>query len=89
MQRVVFDCMIFLQAAARSTGPAAVLLELVENGMLQLVVSVEILDEIGDVLRRPELTTKFKSLTPQVVTEFLNRLQICSETVDSVPKVFV
>ena len=89
MRRVVFDCMIFLQAAARSTGPAGALLELAENGTIQLVVSVEILDEIGYVLRRPELITNFKSLTPQLVDEFLSRLQICSETVEPVPKVFV
>ncbi len=37
--RVVFDCMIFLQAAARPMGPAASLLELVEVGALELLVS--------------------------------------------------
>jgi putative PIN family toxin of toxin-antitoxin system len=80
--------MIFLQAAARSTGPAAALLELVENGTLKLLLSAEILEEIADVLRRPELTTKFKSLTPQLVDEFLDRLQHVAETIDDVAKSF-
>jgi predicted nucleic acid-binding protein len=51
--RVVFDCMIFLQAATRFTGPASALLELAEIGELELLVSDACLEEIRDVLTRP------------------------------------
>jgi len=47
--RVVFDCMIFLQAAARPSGPATALLELAEIGELELLVSEACLEEIREV----------------------------------------
>ncbi len=34
------------------------------------------------------MTTKFKSLTPQLVDDFLDRLQLVAETIDDVPKTF-
>ena len=43
---VLFDCMIFLQAAAKPSGPAAALLELVEIGELELFVSEACLEQI-------------------------------------------
>ena len=43
--RVVFDCMIYLQATVSESGPAAALLRLVDRNALSLFVSNEILDE--------------------------------------------
>jgi hypothetical protein len=37
--RAVFDCMVFLQAAARNTGPAAACWQLAKTGTLELFVS--------------------------------------------------
>jgi hypothetical protein len=37
--RVVFDCMIFLQAAARQGSPSAACLAFAEQGLLELFVS--------------------------------------------------
>ena len=68
---VVFDCMVFLQAAARRDSIAAACLELAEQGHLQLCLSREVLAEIGDVLQRPEIHDRFPSLTHERVTEFL------------------
>ena len=65
--RVVFDCMIILQAAAKRLGPAAALLELVEIGALELFVSEACLEEIREVLARPSLQRKFPSLTISTV----------------------
>ena len=70
--------MIFLQAAARPTGPAAALLELVEIGELELLVSEAGLEEIREVLTRPGLQRKFPSLTISTVRDFLDRIQVCS-----------
>ncbi|MBV8610380.1 MAG: PIN domain-containing protein, partial [Singulisphaera sp.] len=52
--RVVFDCMVLLQAAARVTGPAAACLRAVREGRLELFLSPEILSEVRDVLTRPK-----------------------------------
>ena len=87
--RVVFDCMVFLQAAARANGPAAALLELVEIGELELLTSDASLEEIGDVLTRPTLQRKFPSLTESMVRDFMNRIEACSVSMGNVTPAFV
>jgi hypothetical protein len=47
--RVVFDCVIFLQASVSSRGPAAVALAAVESGHTELLTSDVIPLEIKDV----------------------------------------
>jgi len=86
--RVVFDCMIFLQAAAKPSGPAAVLLELVEICELELFVSEACIEEIRDVLARPSLQRKFPSLTISTVSDFLERIRLCSVLTKDVPSLF-
>ena len=70
--------MIFLQAAARPMGPAAALLELVEVGALELLVSDACIEELREVLTRPSLQRKFPSLSISAVQDFLNRIHACS-----------
>ena len=48
--RVVFDCMLFLQATARSSGPAAAALREWQAGAFTLYVSQPVLEEVRDVL---------------------------------------
>lgn len=60
--RVVFDCMIYLQAAANENSPAAAALRLVEQGHISLFISREILNEIKDVLSRE----KIRNLNPRI-----------------------
>ena len=67
----VFDCMVFLQGAARRGGPAGLCLSLAEAGAIRLFLSDEILAEVLDVLTRPELRRKFPILTEKYVDEFL------------------
>ncbi len=81
--------MIFLQAAARPSGPAAAFLELVEIGELELFVSEACLEEIREVLVRPSLQLKFPSLTISTVSAFLDRIQACSVYSASVPSSFL
>ena len=61
--------MVFLQAAARRASVAAACLELAENGHVQLCLSQEILVEIADVLKRPEIRARFSLLTDSVVDD--------------------
>ena len=81
--------MIFLQAAARPNGPAAALLELVEIGAIELLVSDASLEELRDVLNRPSLQCKFPSLTTSTVSDFVERIKMCSIYSASVPSSFV
>ncbi len=60
--QVVFDCMVYLQATASETSPAAAALRLVEQGKVLLFVSREVLDEIKDVLSRE----KIRKLNPRI-----------------------
>ena len=80
--------MIFLQAAARPTGPAAALIELVEISAIELLVSEATLHELQEVLSRPSLQRKFPSLTTALVTDFIERIKCCSTYSANVPSVF-
>jgi predicted nucleic acid-binding protein len=56
--RVVFDCTIFLQVAARPTGPAAACLRLLDAGACTLFLSPAVVREVADVLSRPAIRRK-------------------------------
>lgn len=83
----VFDCMVYLQAAARPDGPGRACLGLVQAGGITLAISPAIRAEVEDVLSRPKVRGKFKSLTPEAVALFLddlNRLATMTEQVETV-----
>ena len=80
--------MIFLQAAARPTGPAAALLELAEISAIELLVSDATLHQLQEVLNRPSLQRKFPSLTTALVTAFIERMKLCSTYSSNIPSVF-
>ncbi len=86
--RVVFDCNVLLQAAAREKSIAAKCLNLAESGLVQICVSREVLAEAEDVLNRPEIRVHFSDLSDEIVGAFLKRLQNLSDLVRSVPKKF-
>ena len=86
--RVVFDCNVLLQAAARERSVAAKCLNLVESGLIQLFVSREVLAEVEDVLNRPAIRAHFPDLSDEIVGAFLKRLQKLSVLVRPVPKKF-
>ena len=86
--RVVFDCVILLQAAARQKSAAANCLELAERGLIELFVNREALLEIEDVLSRPEVRAHFPDLSDEIAGAFLKRLQTFATLVTHVPKRF-
>lgn len=86
--RAVFDCMVFLQGAAKSAGPAGICLRLVELGLIDLIVSDDITTEIADVLKRPLLQRKFPALTAVFVDQFLAALRSGALLIPNVPRVF-
>ena len=87
--RVVFDCMVFLQGAARRESPAAACLLLAELAVVELCISAEILSEIRDVLTRPSIQQRFPALTDAMVDRFLTALGKHSVLISPVRRVFV
>jgi putative PIN family toxin of toxin-antitoxin system len=86
--RVVFDCNVLLQAAAREKSVAAKCLNLAESGLIQICVSREVLAEAEDVLNRPKIRAHFPDLSDEIVGAFLKRLQKLSVLTHPVPKKF-
>jgi putative PIN family toxin of toxin-antitoxin system len=87
--RAVFDCMVFLQASARPTGPAARLfVDFVERGRLELCISDAILEEVRDVLGRPRIRAKNPAITDDFVAKFFSRIKQVASRLEPVPHVF-
>jgi putative PIN family toxin of toxin-antitoxin system len=86
--RVVFDCNVLLQAAARAKSVAARCLNLAESGLIQICVSREVLAEAEDVLNRPEIRAHFPDLSDEIVGAFLKRLEKLSVLVRPFQKKF-
>lgn len=71
--KVVIDTQIFLRAAInRNSLPARLIFDL--RNQYQLATSLETTAEVADVLNRPELRARFKTLTDEVVNILLSFL---------------
>jgi len=86
--RVVFDCMIYLQATASESSPAAALLRMMDDSIISLFVSNDILDEVRDVLSRPKIRQKNPRITDERVDALLTRLAEQGTLLESVPNHF-
>jgi putative PIN family toxin of toxin-antitoxin system len=86
--RVVFDCMIYLQATANESSPAAALLRMLEDSIISLFVSNDILDEVRDVLSRPKIRQKNPRITDQRVDALLTSLAEKGTLIESVSNHF-
>src|SRR5438128_1521926 len=86
--RVVFDCMVLLQAAARKTGPAVACWQLAKAGAVELWLSPAASAEVKDVLTRPRTLRKFPDLMPAAVEAYLSEVAAHAVQVADVPSVF-
>jgi putative PIN family toxin of toxin-antitoxin system len=86
--RVVFDCMLYLQAAAKPSGPAGACIDRSEAGDVELLVSAEVMAETRDVINRPDIQKKFRTLTPQRATDLIARVERVAVVIDPVPEAF-
>lgn len=84
-RRAVFDCMVFLQGAARRESPSGACILLVDLDLVELCLSEATLAEVRDVLSRPELRNKFSSLTDGLVEAFLDAVQRKTVWIPTVP----
>lgn len=84
----VFDCMVFLQGAARKECPAGLCLALAQVGAIELFVSDSIIAEVRDVMTRPVSQDKLSVLTAAFVDEWLSALRAISTHVPHVAHAF-
>jgi putative PIN family toxin of toxin-antitoxin system len=80
--------MIYLQAAARKTGPAAACWQLAKTGAIDLFVTPAASAEVKDVLTRPRTRRQFPDLTPAAVDAYVSELDSHSTQLVDVPLVF-
>jgi putative PIN family toxin of toxin-antitoxin system len=85
--RVVFDCMVYLQATVNESGPAAALVRLV-NDEIALFVSHEILEEVREVLARPKIRQRNPAITDERVDALLSRVADKATLLDDVRQHF-
>jgi len=85
MTTAVFDCVVLLQAAANSKGPAGACLEFVEAGNVTLFLSTAILDEARDVFSRPATRKRFPKLTEEKSERFLLKVASIATLINDVP----
>ena len=86
--KVVFDCMIFLQATANQESPAATALDLLDTGEIKLYVSEPILGEVRKVLNRAEVRAVLPQITDVRVEALFRRLDKMATMIKHVPRVF-
>lgn len=85
---VVFDTGIFLQATISDKGPAAKALRLFEDGLLTLFISMDLLEEMHDVLTRTEIRLKTAHYTNGDIEELLDRVARKAILIDPLPAHF-
>ena len=86
--RVIFDCMVYLQATANEEGAAGKVLDFLDSGAITLFVSEQILDEVKNVLARPRVRAKNPRITDIRQNALLIRLARKAVHIINVPEEF-
>jgi len=86
--RVVFDCNVFVQAAANEESAAAKALDLLDEDAITLFVSDAVRDEIRDVLSRPYIRQLMPNITDERVDGIFRRLERKAVHIKNVPEEF-
>lgn len=85
MITAVFDCMVLLQALTNSQGASGACLVFVEHGRVQLFLSAAILEELHDVLNRPNIRKSFPQLTDENTENYIDQLLELATVFNDVP----
>jgi putative PIN family toxin of toxin-antitoxin system len=81
--------MVFVQSASNEKGPAARILDLLDEQKITLYVSKLILAEARYVLNRPDVRARLHKLTDVAVEALFERLTQHATLIRNVPKRFV
>ncbi|MGI8467021.1 MAG: putative toxin-antitoxin system toxin component, PIN family [Pyrinomonadaceae bacterium] len=71
--RAVFDCNVFWQIFFGTTIGSECW-ALVTGGRVELLISAAVLDEVAEVLTRPETQARFSKATPEAVEAFVDEM---------------
>lgn len=77
--------MVFVQALISGRGPAAACVHRAVVGETLLFLSAPILKEMTEVPLRPELTARYRHLTPERVNAFVDEVRAHAITVAATP----
>lgn len=83
---VVYDTMLFLQAAVQPIRVHRTF-QAVQEGLVRLCLSAELLAEVRDVLTHAKVRKKFPALTPEAVDAFISETAAMA-TIFEPPSVF-
>ncbi|HEX4796364.1 MAG TPA: putative toxin-antitoxin system toxin component, PIN family [Humisphaera sp.] len=86
--RAVYDTMVFFQWAALGQNRQHATVKALYDGSVHLCMSQALLEEVRDVLYRPELRERAPNLTPDRVKQVLAAIVELSEWVADVPNAF-
>src|SRR5258706_4544389 len=86
--RVVYDCVVCLQGVGRRGNAARECLNLVDAGIVELCLSAAVLEEIQDVLNRPEILKKFPLIESKDSQALLRTTRNKSLVLSNVPHAF-
>jgi putative PIN family toxin of toxin-antitoxin system len=84
-RRVVYDTMVFFQWAALPADRQHATIKALYDGSVQLCISKALLDEIREVLSRPEIRAKAPSLTAERLNKVLGEILRLAEWIADVP----
>lgn len=86
--KTVFDCNIIWQSFFFAEGLSAKCKKLVDDEIIQLFLSPEVLAEMREVMLRPEFLAKFETFTEIMIERYLEELAKKSIILNAVPKLF-
>ena len=86
--KAVFDCNIIWQSFFFQNGVSAKCKKLVDDGIITLFLSLEVLEEMREVMTRPEFLAEFETVTKKIVEDYLEELAGKSILINEVPEKF-
>ncbi len=86
--RVVFDCNIFIQALLNPNGVAAKCLDLVRENKILLFVSKATIDEVRDVILRPNILARLPDAASEQIEAFIEDILSVSVFTKKVSQIF-
>ncbi len=78
----------FLASCRATNSPARACFRLVDDGLVTLLISAEILTEVRDILARPKTLHRFPQLTTVAIDAFLRNVLSKATSISDVPRVF-
>ena len=73
--RVILDCNIYVSSFISPKGTSQKILRLAESGQIEIWVSDYVIEELKDVLARPEFLEKFPHFSPENLKAYLFRIK--------------